>query len=166
MTSSRLRRIPPLVALVVALVVGAAPGCSTSEPEPAAEAPPQAAEPAPPPKPTKETRCDDGADEDGDGKVDCADSDCTPLNVCQIARCKEICATIMQCDTIVDSCTGEELKSVLAGCQESCADAKTRNQVNMADGVPCFVIAGVFLEQVQSSGICGGAKPAAGDAGA
>lgn len=172
MTSSRLRTGRPLVALlaVVALVGAGLSGCSTSEPEskpePAGDPAPQVAEPAPPPKPTKETQCDDGADDDGDGKVDCADSDCTPLNVCQIARCKEICATIMACDTIVDACSDKEWKGVLSGCQDGCADDKTRNQVTAADGVPCFVIAGVFLEQVQGNGLCGGEKPAAEDAGA
>lgn len=153
--------------LMVLVAVSLVAGCTSPEPEPAPapateSAPPAApAEKAPPPPPTKETACDDGKDEDADGKTDCKDSDCAPSDVCQIAHCEEVCATIMKCDTIIDSCSEKELEGILAGCQGSCTtEPKTRSQLTAADGVPCFIIGGVFLEQVQSNGLCGGDKPA------
>ncbi|MAT29816.1 MAG: hypothetical protein CMN29_33615 [Sandaracinus sp.] len=55
---------------------------------PANEAPPaDADEPAGAPVPTSspatESRCDDGADDDGDGMVDCADADCFEDPICE-----------------------------------------------------------------------------------
>lgn len=136
-----------LIAIVFLFVVA---GCSSSEapPAPKAEEKPVAA------KPTKETACDDGVDDDGDGTVDCKDRDCAPTTVCAIARCKEVCVQVFECGGIKEACTDEELVGVLAGCQKSCADEDTRGQLSMADGVPCFVIEGAFLERVQGQGIC------------
>ena len=104
--------------------------------------------------PTTETVCDDGKDDDGDGTVDCKDRDCGPSDVCQIERCKTVCAEICECDLIADTCSEKELAGVLAGCQDSCSKEETRSQLVMADGVPCFVIGSVFLQQVQDNGIC------------
>lgn len=158
-------RVVIAVAFLAASVLVA---CSPSEPE-RASAPAESAESAPaeapakpaaPAKPTKETACDDGADEDGDGKIDCKDSDCMPSAVCQIAHCQEVCDSIMACDTIVDSCSKKEHEAVLAGCKDGCAsDSDRRGQVSAADGVPCFIIAGMFLDEVQKSGLCGGDPP-------
>ena len=41
----------------------------------------------PPPPPTTETNCTDGADNDSDGKTDCADSDCTSNSACSSSSC-------------------------------------------------------------------------------
>ena len=126
-------------------------GCSQTEPP---AAPPKEEKPVAA-KPTKETTCDDGIDEDGDGDVDCKDTDCAPTNVCAIAHCKEVCVQVFECGGIKEACTEKELTGVLAGCQKSCVDdSDTRSQLSMADGVPCFMIEGVFLERVQGQGIC------------
>ena len=112
---------------------------------------------------TTETVCDDGVDEDRDGATDCSDSDCAASELCAIAQCKKVCAEIFECGDIIDACTEKELVGVLKGCQDSCSDESVRSQVSMADGVPCFVIGGVFLEQVQGQGIClGEDDPGAG----
>ena len=145
-------------ALGLVLVLGA---CS-QPPEAPTEAPADA--PAEPPRPAKESVCDDGVDEDGDGATDCKDRDCAPFEVCQIERCREVCADIMSCSDITEACTERELKGVLQGCQASCSDAKVRGQVVMADGVPCMIIGGVFLGQVQSSNVCMGGAEAEGAA--
>ena len=42
----------------------------------------EGAETPPPPKPTSESNCTDGVDEDGDGVTDCADSDCASNAAC------------------------------------------------------------------------------------
>jgi hypothetical protein len=116
--------------------------------------------PAEPAHPQAESVCDDGIDEDGDGATDCKDRDCAPFEVCQIARCQEVCADIMACSDITDACSDRELKGVLQGCQASCSDSKVRGQVVMADGVPCMIIGSVFLGQVQSQNLCLGDEAA------
>lgn len=110
--------------------------------------------PSAPAVPSREESCDDGADDDQDGQTDCADRDCARADVCQVARCKEVCAAIGECDDIMDACSDKELKGVVGGCQASCTDEGTRGQVMMADGVPCMIIGSVFLDQVRKSGIC------------
>jgi hypothetical protein len=147
------RSFSSATAILFALLVAgtALPGCSKPESTPSAEK--EA-------RPTTETTCDDGKDEDGDGEFDCDDRDCAPSNLCQIALCRSVCAAICECETIAETCTAKELAGVLAGCQKGCSEPATRSQVTQADGVPCFVIAGLFLERVQSNGIClGGAAP-------
>lgn len=152
---------------VILLVLGLLHACSPGEPERVSPAAPSAPPAEAPPAPTKETACDDGRDEDADGKTDCADSDCIASTACQIEHCKGVCKTIMSCDSIVDSCSKKEHEAVLEGCQDGCAsDADRRGQLSAADGVPCFIIAGMFLDEVQKSGLCGGDPPADSSGGA
>ena len=146
------------VGFVVFLVAGLGAwvsSCSSSEP-PSAQTGAETAQKAPPPlaPPSSETACDDGVDEDLDGKADCEDRDCTSSTPCQIARCKDVCAEMMACDLIAEACSDKEVAGVLAGCQASCDRDEGRGQVLQADGVPCFVIGGFFLERVQSEGLC------------
>ena len=154
--------------LGLVLVLGA---CSQPSESPSASGPGATTDaPAEPARPQTESVCDDGIDEDGDGATDCKDRDCAPFEVCQIARCQEVCADIMACSDITDACSDRELKGVLQGCQASCSDSKVRGQVVMADGVPCMIIGSVFLGQVQSQNLCLGdeasaAEPAAAPAG-
>ncbi len=143
-----------MMVVVAGALAGSFSACSG--PEPVEKEPPAAvpAEPAEPTPPSEETVCDDGKDEDADGETDCKDRDCAASTICAIERCKEVCAAICECDLIADVCSEKELAGVLKGCQASCSDEKTRSQVSQADGVPCFVIGSVFLQQVQSEGIC------------
>lgn len=152
---SRLRTLSMPALLLVALAGGLF-ACSSPEPAEKTKAPSAAepAEPAKPAPPTEETVCDDGKDDDADGKSDCDDRDCSRTTVCKIERCKEVCAAICECELISETCSKKEVAGVLEGCQASCSDEETRSQVSQADGVPCFVIGGVFLEQVQKEGIC------------
>ncbi|MDG2304561.1 MAG: hypothetical protein P8R42_07860 [Candidatus Binatia bacterium] len=145
-----------MLVFLVASLSGGLVGCSGPEPTAEKASPPAAepAEPAKPAPPTEETVCDDGKDDDADGKSDCDDRDCSRSTVCKIERCKEVCAAICECELISEVCSEKELAGVLEGCQASCSDEKTRSQVSQADGVPCFVIGGVFLQQVQKEGIC------------
>lgn len=145
-----------VLALGLVLVLGACSQPSESPTEPGTGAPAEV-----PARPQTESVCDDGIDEDGDGAMDCKDRDCAPFEVCQIARCQEVCAEIMACSDITEACTDRELKGVLQGCQASCSDSKVRGQVVMADGVPCMIIGSVFLGQVQSQNLCLGDEAAA-----
>ena len=40
-----------------------------------------------PPTPTTETSCTDGIDDDGDGLIDCDDSDCASQSACEVGSC-------------------------------------------------------------------------------
>lgn len=63
----------------------AAEGEDAAAPEGEETTAPEATEPAeppPPPKPSVESNCTDGVDEDGDGVTDCADADCQTNPAC------------------------------------------------------------------------------------
>lgn len=70
------RPLTPYARRVIAALavsgLGAA-GCPSSAP----------GEPTAPPQTAAEAVCDDGADDDGDGAVDCADRDCMELDACR-----------------------------------------------------------------------------------
>ncbi len=57
------------------------------------------ADPDCPPVPTTETSCNNGVDDDRDGRTDCADSDCTGNAACPAVRCGDgVCSVGESCD--------------------------------------------------------------------